>query len=512
MGRHVTIWSAAFLATGGFLFGFDSGIITSTIALQTFKSYFNPSDAVAAGIVSSFQGGAILGTIINMICSDWLGRRNTVFLGSLISIMGSALQAGSENLVALIVGRFVGGTAVGVLTSTIPMYASELAQARHRGKLSGRFPLAFQCIPGIIIATGIYFLEESPRWLVEKGRYAEARRSLDKLRVGVDEKAVDVEYNEIRHAVRTQSALRENGNLWKAIITKPSWRKRLLLGCGVQAFSPLSGINVINYFGPRIYELLGIGTQTSLMIIGINGALGIIYNTVGLWLLDHIGRVRPLIASAVGLAAALLVNAVQFQYLDRSNADQLRSMVAMNFVFGFFFTPLGIISWVYPAEIFPLEIRALGNALTTFTNWTINLVLVSFSPQALTAVGFKFFYVFFVFNVVAALCYYFFYPETSGRTLEQMDELFGDYVPMSEQSALGTVITGSDSSRGKGGKYGSFSVHERFIYKSTVLSFILAFMSGDHDKGAPQLEGKSSSSISSSIILSSLLETVEGEE
>lgn len=137
MGRHVTIWSAAFLATGGFLFGFDSGIITSTIALQTFKSYFNPSDAVAAGIVSSFQGGAILGTIINMICSDWLGRRNTVFLGSLISIMGSALQAGSENLVALIVGRFVGGTAVGVLTSTIPMYASELAQARHRGKLSG---------------------------------------------------------------------------------------------------------------------------------------------------------------------------------------------------------------------------------------------------------------------------------------------------------------------------------------------------------------------------------------
>ncbi|KXH65548.1 hypothetical protein CSAL01_02947 [Colletotrichum salicis] len=456
MGRHVTLWSAAFLATGGFLFGFDSGIITSTIALQTFKSYFNPSDAVAAGIVSSFQGGAILGTIINMICSDWLGRRNTVFLGSLISIMGSALQAGSENLVALIVGRFVGGTAVGVLTSTIPMYASELAQARHR-----RFPLAFQCIPGIVIATGIYFLEESPRWLVEKGRYAEARRSLDKLRVGVDEKAVDVEYNEIRHAVRTQSALRENGNLWKAIITKPSWRKRLLLGCGVQAFSPLSGINVINYFGPRIYELLGIGTQTSLMIIGINGALGIIYNTVGLWMLDRIGRVRPLIASAVGLAAALLVNAVQFQYLDRSNVDQLRSMVAMNFVFGFFFTPLGIISWVYPAEIFPLEIRALGNALTTFTNWTINLILVSFSPQALTAVGFKFFYVFFVFNVIAALCYYFFYPETSGRTLEQMDELFGDYVPMSEQSALGTVITGTDSSRVKGGKYGSFSVHER---------------------------------------------------
>ncbi|OHW99181.1 hexose carrier protein [Colletotrichum incanum] len=492
MGRHVTIWSAAFLATGGFLFGFDSGIITSTIALGTFKAYFHdPPDGIAAAIVSSFQGGAILGTIINMICSDRLGRRNTVFLGSLISIAGSALQAGSGNLAALIAGRFIGGVAVGVLTSTIPMYASELAEARQRGKLSGllqwmlgwgflvaqwlgygcsfvkndfswRFPLAFQCVPGVVIATGIYVLEESPRWLVEKGRYAEARRSLDKLRVGVDEKLIDVEYNEIRHAVRAQSALRENGHLWKAIITRPSWRRRLLLGCGVQAFSPLSGVNVISYFGPRIYELLGIGTQTSLMIIGINGALGIFYNTVGLWMLDRVGRVRPLIASAVGLATALLVNAIQFQLLDRSNADQLRSMVATNFVFGFFFTPLGIISWVYPAEIFPLEIRALGNALTTFTNWTINLILVSFSPQALTAFGFKFFYVFVVFNVVAALCYYFFYPETSGRTLEQMDELFGDYVPMSEQNALGTVVTGSDSERGKGsGLYGSFSVHER---------------------------------------------------
>nr|XP_036574387.1 hexose carrier protein [Colletotrichum truncatum]XP_036576066.1 hexose carrier protein [Colletotrichum truncatum]KAF6780813.1 hexose carrier protein [Colletotrichum truncatum]KAF6782749.1 hexose carrier protein [Colletotrichum truncatum] len=462
MGRHVTLFSAAFLATGGFLFGFDSGIITSTIALQTFKDYFHPSDAIAGGIVSSFQGGAILGTMVNMLFSDWLGRRNTVFLGSVISGLGSALQAGSRNLLTLIVGRFIGGVAIGILTSTIPMYASELSEAKHRGKLSGllqwmlswgflvaqwlgygcsfvkddfswRFPLAFQCIPGIVLAVGIFFLQESPRWLMEKGRQDEARQGLDKLRIGVDEKVVEVEYNEIRLAVRTQSTLNKNWNLWKEILTRPSWRKRLILGCGVQAFSPLSGINVINYFGPRIYELLGIGTQTSLMIIGINGALGIIYNSVGLWLLDRVGRVRPLIVSAIGLAAALLVNAIQFQYLDRNNADQLRSMVAMNFVFGFFFTPLGIISWVYPAEIFPVEIRALGNAMTTFTNWTVNLILVSFAPQALTAVGFKFFYVFFFFNLVAATCYYFFYPETRGKSLEQMDELFGDRAPGFDQ-------------------------------------------------------------------------------
>lgn len=180
-------------------------------------------------------------------------------------------------------------------------------------------------------------------------------------------------------------------------------------------------------YGPRIYEILGIeDTQTSLMIVGISGALSIVYCTIGLWMLDKVGRVKPLIVSAIGLASALLVNAVQAQYLNPDNGNQLRSMVAMNFVFSLFYTPLGIISWVYPAEIFPVEVRALGNAITTFSNWVVNLVFAQFSPIALTKIGFAYFYVFFVFNIIALLCYWFFYPETKGRTLEQMDVLFGD--------------------------------------------------------------------------------------
>lgn len=181
-------------------------------------------------------------------------------------------------------------------------------------------------------------------------------------------------------------------------------------------------------YGPRIYSILGIGTQTSLMIIGISGALSIVYCTIGLLLLDKIGRVKPLMLSAVGLGSALLVNAVQAQYLNPNNQNQLRSMVAMNFVFSLFYTPLGIISWVYPAEIFPVEVRALGNAITTFTNWVVNLVFAQFSPQALTRIGFRYFYVFFVMNIIAFISYWFFFPETKGRSLEQMDELFGDRV------------------------------------------------------------------------------------
>lgn len=271
---------------------------------------------------------------------------------------------------------------------------------------------------------------------MERDRHDEARASLTKLRQGHDQETIDLEFREIRDVIAADRAM---GNIsYLSIITKPTWRKRLLLGCGVQAFGPLSGINVVNYYGPRIYNILGISTRESLLIIGISGALSIVWCTIGLALLDRVGRVKPLLVSAAGLAAALLVNAVQGQYFNPSNGAQLRSMVAMNFAFSFFYTPLGIISWVYPAEIFPVECRALGNAITTFTNWVINLIFAQFSPQALSAIQFGYFYVFFAFNIVAFLCYWFFYPETKGRTLEQMDELFGDQlVPHAFQDPAG---------------------------------------------------------------------------
>jgi hypothetical protein len=190
---------------------------------------------------------------------------------------------------------------------------------------------------------------------------------------------------------------------------------------------------VINYYGPQIYALLGIDTGTALKIIGISGSLSIVYCVAGLWLLDRIGRIKPLIFSASGMAAALLVNSVLSKYYVLSNnpnpnADALRAMVAMNFVFSLFFTMTGIISWVYPAEIFPAEIRARGNSISTFTNWSLNLVFAQCAPIALAKLGFKFFYFFFAFNLVAVACYVLVYPETKGKTLEQMDQLFGDQV------------------------------------------------------------------------------------
>jgi len=350
MGKATVILSSAFLAIGGFLFGYDSGIIGGVISFPQFIEYFNnPNSTVTGGIVSTFQGGAVLGTIINMVIADRLGRKRTIAAGSIVSLIGCVLQAAAVNMAMLMVGRFIAGAAVGMLTSTIPMYAAEISESKYRGALSGalqwflswgffaaqwigygcqhvkgpfswRFPLAFQCIPAVILVSGIWFLQESPRWLCEKDRWDEARNILQKLHhdgSAETDQRIELEFREIRDVIEADRL--NNSTSISQIFTKPSWRKRLLLGCGVQAFGPLSGINVINYYGPEIYKILGINNSTSLMIIGISGSLSIVYCTIGLWALERFGRVKPLIISAAGLGAALVFNAAMSQTLDPNN-------------------------------------------------------------------------------------------------------------------------------------------------------------------------------------------------
>jgi MFS family permease len=252
---------------------------------------------------------------------------------------------------------------------------------------------------------------------MEKDRHDEAREALRRLHGnGQNDEYLELEYLEIHDTIvaEKQVAVRS----WRGMVQKPAWRRRLALGMGIQAFGQLSGINVVNYYGVTIYNLLGIDTRTGLMIIGISGSLSIVYCALGLYFLERVGRIKPMIFSAIGCALTLLVNAVLSQFYVASatqalstNANALRAMVAMNLVFSFFFTFTGIITWVYPAEIFPVEIRARGNSLSTLMNWCLGLVIGQISPLALDAVGFRYFYAFFVFNLCAAICYIFFFPE-----------------------------------------------------------------------------------------------------
>lgn len=350
----------------------DSGIIASSISQTDFIERFGGetlADDVAGGIVSSFTGGAIIGSLILTQLSDRYGRRAAIFLGSLLAILGGALQGGAHNVATVIVGRVIAGLAIGLLSATVPNYCSEVAHPRIRALLAGmqqwqiglgfvcaqwmgygcslvdgpfswRFPLAFQVVPALILALGTWFLPESPRYLAERGDETGARATLQRLHS--HQEVVESEYTLIKQMLEIE---RRSSIGWLDMFRQPSSRKRLLIACSMQLFTQTSGINVINYYGPRIYGYLDFSTTRSLFIIGIYGALAQLYNTICIAFVDRVGRRKLLIPSMVGMGAALCVNATLAHFfIDESagpgdrNSNALRASVAMNFVFSVFFT------------------------------------------------------------------------------------------------------------------------------------------------------------------------------
>lgn len=381
-----------------------------------------------------------------------------IFLGGLQATFGGALQGGAVSIAMLIAGRFIAGFAIGLMSATIPIYCSEIAPpairgllgsmqqwmiglgimvaqwvgygcSLHTGDFSWRFPLSLQTAPALILTCGIWFLPESPRWLIETGKEGVGRSVLVRLHLNRDatnSHLVEHELAQIHESVvyEHQSAVRS----WRNILFSKQWRCRILLACGLQAFTQLSGTNVIQNYGPRIYKSLGLSTSTSLMIIGVWGALALFWNTVFMCFIDKVGRRKLLIPSLLGMGAATCVEATLARYFDFSdplaNKDALRAAIAMFFVFSFFFTSLGLISWIYQSEIFPTAIRARGSSVATATNWSLNLIFAQCSPIALTRMGSNYFYVFVAFNWAAVFLVFFFYPETVGYSLEEVDEAF----------------------------------------------------------------------------------------
>lgn len=455
----------AFSAIGSFLFGYDTGIIASSIAQEDFKSYFGGnrlSDDAVGGIVSSFTAGAFIGTLMVSSISDRYGRKAAIFSGALLACLGGALQGGANSLATIIIGRIFAGLGIGLLSPTIPNYCSEIAHPRIRGLLGGmqqwmlglgivtaqwagygsskvdgpfswRFPLSIQVAPGLLLACGVWALPESPRFLAKKGDESAAYKVLERLHLGGRSEnriLVDAEMRRIRDIIEIEQNISKSYT-WRDLVCQPLLRKRVMLACGIQLFTQTSGTNVIGYYGPRIYSALGYTTQGALFITALYGVLALLFNTVCIAIVDRVGRRKLLIPSMIGMGAALCVEATLAKYYppkDATNVNALRASVAMNFVFALFFTSLGVISWIYQSEIFPTPIRARGTALATCTNWATNLVFAQCTPIALTRMGYRYFYLFTAFNWCAALLVYLYFPETNnGKTLEEVQKVFDDY-------------------------------------------------------------------------------------
>ena len=448
--------------------------MTDVIASPNFLRYFNTSKGtpIIGAINSTFSGGAVFGSLMGGLTMDRFGRKMTILIGSLICLVGGILQAAAQNLAMILVGRIIAGWAVGLLSMSVPVYQSECAHPKVRGLIVGltqqmigvgfivstwvgygsahmrdddpsaklgqfqwRFPLAFQCVPALMLACGIMFFPESPRHLMETDREEEAMRVLRKLHAdGTNDEWIRHEFDEIKTTIAAEKAITAPG--WRPMFTVPQWRTRLMHGVAVQVFTQFTGINVIGYYQTQMYHALGIEGHRALLVAGIYNCMGPLANLFFIiFLIDRVGRRRPLIWGTVAIAIALVCEAAVNSQIKPDDPGSGRthglSIAGVFFLFCvtvIFSLSWGPISWVYMSEVMPMQIRARGNAFATgIGNWLVSTFWSQVSPVALEELSWKFYFLFVAFDICVTIpVVYFFFKETKQLSLEEIDGLFGE--------------------------------------------------------------------------------------
>ncbi|KAI0525479.1 general substrate transporter [Xylaria bambusicola] len=465
-------YAVGFVAGCDFLlFGYDQGVMGGILTMPQFLSIFpsiDPDDPAIAdnpalksnraqtqGIaVASYNLGCFLGAVISIFISDKLGRKRMIILGTAIMIVGAALQASATTLPHLIVGRIITGLGNGGNTSTVPTWQSETSRSHKRGKLvmiegalitggitlsywidlgfsfapgtvAWRFPLAFQIVFCVFILAFIWNLPESPRWLILKNREPEAREVLAALADSTpDDPMVQNEFLAIKETVLEMSKGKFS-DLFK--MTKDREFHRTLLAYVNQVFQQISGINLITYYAAVIYSGLNLSGFLSRLLAALNGTEYFIASWPAVYLVDRVGRRKLMLFGAAGQAAtmAALAGSASLTGGDNPPKGPSIAVIALLFIFNTFFAVgwLGM-TWLYPAEIVPLKIRAPANALSTSANWIFNFIVVIITPIAFNNIGYQTYIIFAVINAFMVPSVYFFYPETAYRSLEEMDTIF----------------------------------------------------------------------------------------
>ncbi len=427
-------------ALGGLLFGFDTAVISGTIPFIT--KYFDLSDAMLGWAVSSALVGCVVGSISVGKPGDLFGRKLMLKIMALLFILSAVGTGLATSLSVFVLFRFVGGLAIGGASVLAPMYISEISPARYRGRLVAINQLAI--VTGILLAffsnfllvgTGdnnwrwmfvagaapallffvlLFFVSQSPRWLVLMGRNEEARKVIARLNPGQD---IEPEMNEIMESVRKNSE-----GIRVPLFRKPHSRM-VVIGMILGSFSQLTGINVIMYYAPSIFQSAGFSSDSALMQTVIIGATNLIFTFLGMSLIDKVGRKALLMVGAVGMTVflGLIAAGMTFHFLG--------GFILLACVVGFtasFASTMGVVVWVYLSEMFPNSIRSRGTSISSFAVWVINCATAFLFPVLMGKFGTA---PIFTFYAIATLVSFFFYwkflHETKGRSLEELERSLG---------------------------------------------------------------------------------------
>ncbi|KAH6789338.1 polyol/monosaccharide transporter 5 [Perilla frutescens var. frutescens] len=461
--------ACAFLASmASILLGYDIGVMSGAIIY--IRKEIHMTDIQKEVIMGILNIYSLLGSAAAGLTSDWLGRRYTVVIAGAIFFAGALLMGFATNYAFLMAGRFVAGIGVGYALMIAPVYTAEVAPASARGFLASfpevfinfgillgyvsnygfsklpehlgwRFMLGIGAFPSIFIAMSVLAMPESPRWLVMQGRLGDAKRVLDKTSDSIED--AKHRLSDIKEAAGIPdhcnddvvSVPKKHHAVWRELLLRPTPAVRHILICaaGIHFFQQASGIDSVVLYSPDIFEKAGLKTDTdrllATMAVGFTKTAFILVAT---FQLDKIGR-RPLLLSSVAgmivSAAGLGVGLTVIENSDRKLVWALALSVStvLSYV-AFFSIGLGPITGVYTSEIFPLRLRAQGFSIGVAVNRVTSGVISMTFLSLYNAIGIG--GAFFLYGGIAAvawLVFYALYPETQGKTLEEIEGLFGTF-------------------------------------------------------------------------------------
>ncbi|GAA6012546.1 hypothetical protein JCM10207_009036 [Rhodosporidiobolus poonsookiae] len=459
------VWLAS--TTAGFafiLFGYDQGVMGGLITLPSFLDVFpEVRDADVSGItVAIYEIGCLMGAITAIFVGDKLGRKNTIFYGMAIMIIGAVIKTASYGLPEFIVGRIIMGVGNGMNTATVPALQSELAPPQIRGSLilisgaliaagiavsyiinlafyfldssaSWRVPIAFQCVFAIAVMVMLFAIPESPAWLVKHSDkhpeyLEEGKTTLAKIyKTEKDDPTVLGQIDAIKATSAEVAAFS-----FKDLFTNgPSQNfRRASLGFLAQAFQQLTGCNIVTYYATTLFEN-SIGLSPLLSRI-LSIALGIFYALVAFattTFVDRLGRRSTMLWGAVGCSLCMVLLCA-LVYTSDNSGNKGAAYAATVFIFGFeavfAYGWLGQ-TWLYPAELTSLPIRSQATGISTCSNWLFNFLVVMVTPPGFDSIGA---YTYLIFGAINAVIIfpgvYFLFPETTRRSLEEIDLIFAE--------------------------------------------------------------------------------------
>ncbi|KAF9530810.1 general substrate transporter [Crepidotus variabilis] len=461
-GDKLNTWITVACVTAMTLFGYDQGVFGGIIVTDSFlETMGNPKPDLQGTIVSLYDIGCFVGAMSTMFFGEVLGRKKTFLIGITIMSVGAIVQASAYGIAQLIASRLITGIGNGINTATAPIWQSETSKPSWRGKLvvlqlimniggfslsnwvtygfsflegdiTWRFPIAFQLIFSVILFATVPWLPESPRWLLAHDRLEEGVAILVALEgdhATENHPTVRHEKKEILEAVRVE---RENAPTWREILRGNTGQtgmiKRLALGAGTQWMQQLVGINVTSYYLPLVLQnSVGLSNRLSRLLAACNSVSYLVFSFFGLALIERAGRRKMMMWGAAGQAVCYIFISALLSQTDNSVNGHKYGIGATAFFF-IYYLFFGIfwqgVPWLYPTEINSLAMRTKGAALGTASNWISNYIVVQITPTGIDRLGWKFYIIWAVFNVIFVPLIYLIYPETANRHLEDIDKLY----------------------------------------------------------------------------------------